>query len=325
MALRFIHSQLFVTPPAPTGSYNGQTVIVTGSNVGLGLEAARHFTRLGAATVVLAVRSLEKGEAAKRDIESTTGRKDVVRVMQLDMSSYQSVLDFASTASKSLPRIDIAILNAGVARGKWEVFEQDEATITVNVVSTFLLAFALLPKLKSTAQSYNTRPTLTITASEVHEYAAFEERKAPDGQIFARLNQEVINGKPADLAERYQVSKLLEVLAAREFCNLHPASTFPVTLNFVNPGLCHSELSREAGWFLYIMKLILARTTEVGSRTLVHAGSSGQESHGQYLSDSQVKPPSTFVRSEEGAKTQKRVWDELVVKLEGIKKGVTNV
>ncbi|KAH7068506.1 hypothetical protein FB567DRAFT_250698 [Paraphoma chrysanthemicola] len=325
MALRFIHSQLFVTPPAPTGSYAGQTVIVTGSNVGLGLEAARHYTRLGAATVVLAVRSLEKGEAAKRDIESTTGRSDVVRVMQLDMSSYQSVLDFASTASKTLPRIDIAILNAGIAAGKWAVFEQDESTITVNVVSTFLLAFALLPKLKSTAQSYNIRPTLTITASEVHEYAPFDERKAPDGQIFARLNQEIVNGKPTSMEQRYQVSKLLEVLAAREFCALHPASTFPVTLNFVNPGLCHSELSRDSGWFLYFLKLVLARTTEVGSRTLVHAGSSGQESHGQYLSDAKITPPSAFVRSDEGAEVQKRVWDELVAKLEGIKKGITTV
>lgn len=325
MALRFVHSQLFVTPPAPTGSYAGQSVIVTGSNVGLGLEAARHYTRLGAATVVLAVRSLEKGEAAKRDIESTTGRQDVVRVMQLDMSSYQSVLDFASTASKTLPRIDIAILNAGIAAGKWAVFEQDESTITVNVVSTFLLAFALLPKLKSTARSYNTRPTLTITASEVHEYAPFDERKAPDGQIFARLNQEIVNGRPTNMEQRYQVSKLLEVLAAREFCALHPASTFPVTLNFVNPGLCHSELSRDSGWFLWFMKLVLARTTEVGSRTLVHAGSLGQESHGQYLSDAKITPPSVFVRSDEGAATQKRVWDELVAKLEGIKKGVTNL
>tara|TARA_R110002003_G_scaffold206_8_gene15809 strand:- start:826 stop:1803 length:978 start_codon:yes stop_codon:yes gene_type:complete len=325
MALRFIYSQLFTTLPSPSSSYTNQTVIVTGSNVGLGLEAARHYTRLGAATVVLAVRSLEKGEAAKRDIESSTGRKDVVRVMQLDMSSYQSVLDFASTASKTLPRIDIAILNAGVARGEWEVFEQDEATITVNVVSTFLLAFSLLPKLKSTAQAYNTRPTLTITASEVHEWASFEERHAPEGQIFARLNEKEINGKPADLAERYQVSKLLEVLAVREMCELHPAPTFPVTLNCVNPGLCHSELSREAGWGLWLMKLLLARTTEAGSRTLVHAGSSGQESHGQYLSDAKIVPPSVFVRSEEGKKTQKRVWDELIAKLEGIKKGVTKV
>ncbi|KAF2026136.1 retinol dehydrogenase 12 [Setomelanomma holmii] len=325
MALRFFYSQLFVTPPALTGSYTGQTVIVTGSNVGLGLEAARTFTRLGADTVILAVRSLSKGEAAKRDIEATTGRKDVVRVMQLDMASYQSVLDFAAEASKSLPRIDIAILNAGVARGDFESMEKDEGTITVNVVSTFLLAFALIPKLRETATKYNIRPTLTITCSEVHEYAKFDEKRAPEGQIFPRLAQQHVNGKHIDMGERYQTSKLLEVLAAREFCDLYPASNFPITVNYVNPGLCQSELSRDSGWGLWFLKLFLARTTEVGSRTLVIAGSSGVGSHGEYQSDGKITPPSEWVRSEEGAKVQKRVWDELVGKLEGIKKGITKV
>ena len=49
MALRNI--QLFIgeqytSLPYPETKHTGQTVIVTGSNVGLGLEAARHFTRL---------------------------------------------------------------------------------------------------------------------------------------------------------------------------------------------------------------------------------------------------------------------------------------
>jgi NAD(P)-dependent dehydrogenase (short-subunit alcohol dehydrogenase family) len=237
---RFLYRQLFITPPKPTGNLTGKTVIVTGSNVGLGKEAARHFAQLNASKVILAVRSLEKGEAARKDIESTTGRSDVVRVMQLDMSSYQSVLDFAQKASKELERVDIAVLNAGVNRGVWEVFEQDESTITVNVVSTFLLAFALLPKLKETASKFNTRPTLTIVSSEVHEWASFEERKAPEGKIFERLNEKVVNGKEVGLSNRYQVSKLLEVLFIRAFCQRYPKSDLSVTVNYVNPGFCHS-------------------------------------------------------------------------------------
>jgi len=34
--LNFVYSQLFKTLPYPTDSYEGKTVIVTGSNVGLG-------------------------------------------------------------------------------------------------------------------------------------------------------------------------------------------------------------------------------------------------------------------------------------------------
>jgi len=237
---RFLHSQFFITPPKPTGDLTGKTVLITGSNVGLGKEAARHFVSLNASSVILAVRSLEKGEAARSDIETTTGRKNVVKVMQLDMSSYESVLDFASRAAKELERIDIAVLNAGVIRGSWEVFEQDESTITVNVVSTFLLAFALLPKLRETANRFNTRPTLTVVSSEVHAWAPFDERKAPEGGIFARLNEKVVDGKDVSLSTRYQVSKLLEVLFVRAFCERYSGEDIPVTVNLVNPGYCHS-------------------------------------------------------------------------------------
>lgn len=325
MAARFIHSQLFVTPPTPTESYTGKTILITGSNTGLGLEAARHFTRLGASTVVLAVRSIEKGEAAKRDIEATTGRANVVKVMHLDMSSYQSVLDFATQASQELKRIDIAILNAGVNRRNWELFEAHESSITVNVISTFLLVFALLPKLIETSKTFNTSPTLTVTASEVHEFADFTERHAPPGRIFSRLSEPVVDGKSVDLGNRYQVSKLLQVLAAREMCGRYPTTQMPVTVNFVNPGLCKSELSRECGWGMYILQTLLGRTAEVGSRTLVHAGSLGPQSHGEYVSDCELTKPAVWVLSEEGRETQKRVWEELVGTLETIKGGVTRL
>ncbi|KAM0316480.1 hypothetical protein ACHAPQ_011302 [Fusarium lateritium] len=66
--------------PVPTTSFKGQTIIVTGSNTGLGLEAANHFVRLDADVVILAVRSLKRGEAAKASIESSTGRKGVVQM-----------------------------------------------------------------------------------------------------------------------------------------------------------------------------------------------------------------------------------------------------
>jgi hypothetical protein len=73
------------------------------------------------------------------------------------------------------------------------------------------------------------------------------------------------------------------------------------------------------------MRFLLARKTEVGSRTLVHAGSQGVESHGKYVSDCEITQPSAFVRSEEGKESQERVWKELVGKLEGIQSGITEI
>lgn len=86
-----------------------------------------------------------------------------------------------------------------------------------------------------------------------------------------------------------------------------------------------SEFGREQGFLLVIMRTLLARTTEVGSRTLVHAGAQGAETHGQYLSDCKVTLPSAYVRSDEGKKDQERVYKELVAKLEKVKEGITQV
>jgi hypothetical protein len=80
------------------------------------------------------------------------------------------------------------------------------------------------------------------------------------------------------------------------------------------------EFGREDSGFQVIMRFFLARTTEVGSRTLVHAASQGAESHGKYLSDCQITEPSAYVRSDD----QDRVWKELVGKLEGIKAHITD-
>ncbi|KAJ0339263.1 hypothetical protein COL922a_004648 [Colletotrichum nupharicola] len=285
----FFHSQLFARLPYPTGSSAGKTIVITGSNVGLGKEAARHYVRLGASKMILAVRNLDKGTAAKDDIESTTNcAKGVIEVWQLDMSSYASVQKFAARLSSQLGRVDIFHANAGVAHVEYKLMEDNEGQITVHVVSTFLLAALLLPKMKETAAKYNTR----------------QGKKDPNSL--------------------YWPSKLLEVFGVRSIAERNPAAGCPVTVNMVNPGYCRSELVRELDtWVVWVLNTFMARSAEYGSRTLVHAGSAGVESHGKYLSDCQIDQPSAFVRSAEGKVTQDRVWVELMGKLEAIKPGVT--
>ena len=182
----FLYSQFLITPPMPTKQFTGQTVIVTGSNTGLGLEAARHITRLRAEKVILAVRTLSKGEAAKRSIEETTGRKGVVEVWSLDLSSYESVKDFAERATRELRRVDVLLENAGMMMSKFAMTEQDESTVTTNVVSTFLLGILMLPKLRETAQRYNVQPRMTIVSSDLHFVCGFPERKAEN--VFEALS-----------------------------------------------------------------------------------------------------------------------------------------
>ncbi len=315
----FIYSQLFVKPAYPERSFAGETVIVTGSNTGLGREAARHIVRLGVSKLIIAVRNTKAGEDAKKDIERTEKcNPSLVEVWALDLSSYDSVKAFADRASK-LQRLDVLLENAGIAADKYSQAEGHERSITVNVISTFLLALLLLPKLKSTANQFNTSPRLTIVSSEVHGWTKFKEWEQPTGQIFPALSNE----KTANMGERYPTSKLLEVLAVKQ---LGPKlANSGVTLNILNPGLCHSELGRDGPWLLSVMKFLLARTTEVGSRTLVASASAGAESHGKYMHDGLVDDGalSPFVKSKDGEAASVKVWDELSDILEKIAPGVT--
>lgn len=61
----------------------------------------------------------------------------------------------------------------------------------------------------------------------------------------------------------------------------------------------------------------------MGSRTLVAAACAGEDTHGTYMTDCQIREPSKWVRSEQGKDAQQRVYKELLGVLEEIEPGVT--
>ncbi|KAJ5456349.1 hypothetical protein N7530_011623 [Penicillium desertorum] len=312
----FFYSQFLVTPQYPTQSFADQTALVTGANVGLGLEAARHITRLGAARVILAVRNVAAGKAAKEDIEKSTGRLGVCEVWEVDLASHASVLAFGERVSQ-LPRLDVAILNAAIATEQFGIAEGYERTLTVNVINTLFLGLLILPTMKATRQKDPSRtPRLTFVVSEVHAWVNFTEWKEDEPMKFF---SDQTNAK---MHERYPLSKLLQVLLVQELAGRVPGSQ--VVINMLNPGFCHSQLTREAGWKYTLMKALLARSTEVGSRTLVAGATAGLESHGAYMTDGHVESTalSPFVRSDEGRQAREKLWAELSSILEGVRPGV---
>jgi retinol dehydrogenase 12 len=294
------------TLPYPTSSFDGQTVIVTGSNTGLGLEAARHIVRLGAAKVILAVRDVAKGAAAASSITASTGRDpSIVDVWKLDLASYASVQAFAGRALAELPRIDCLIQNAGVALLDYTTAEKDEASITVNLVSPALLSLLLLPMLQASAAigaaAKAPNPRISIVASEWHVLVSL-----PPRAIFDTLNTKP---SPSQMRQRYNVTKLMQVLFARELAaQLRPSSSstlssssstpetsspYPdVAINAVDAGIVRSGILRGLhGWPYWVMTAMrapLARNTEHGSRAVVYGAAAGREAHGLYLGHCRV-------------------------------------
>ncbi|KAK3389889.1 hypothetical protein B0H63DRAFT_388730 [Podospora didyma] len=319
--IQHLKSHMLVKLPSPTKKFTGQTIIVTGSNVGMGMEAARHFVRLDAAKVILAVRSLAKGEAAAKSIAASTKREGIAEVWELDLASYQSIEAFAKRA-QALPRLDIIVANAGVLMYKFELAEDNETHITVNVVSHLLLTLLLLPKLRETAVATEKPSVITFTGSFTHKMTEFVERK--NENIFAELN----NKDTARMKERYYVSKMVQLLTVREFANELAKSTKggKIITNVVNPGFVATDIMRHSTWAFQLwyrpLRWIMARSAEEGGRTLVHGAEGAEETHGQYLDDCKIGATSAFVISPEGDETQKRLWRELRAKLEAVHSGV---
>jgi hypothetical protein len=91
---------------------SGRVVVVTGANTGIGYHTAAVLAFRGA-HVVLAVRNLEKGNAALSRIVAASPRADVT-LQALDLSSLDSVRSAAGALRATYPRIDLLINNAGV-------------------------------------------------------------------------------------------------------------------------------------------------------------------------------------------------------------------
>ncbi|KAF3941814.1 hypothetical protein ABW19_dt0207673 [Dactylella cylindrospora] len=334
---RFFREQR-LTLPSPTASFEGLTVIVTGSNTGVGLEAARHIARLNAADLILAVRTISKGEAARDNIKkSCPESKTNIHVLHLDMGSFASVREFADRVTAEFPKIDIAILNAGINTQQWNITKDGwEQMVQVNVLATAYLTLLLLPKIKQsfdkTPGAYDNgklMPTLVVVSSDVHFISGLKQKKHIDEKlgILNALNNKAESHNPG----RYADTKLMEVFFVRELANYLEThgQADDIVLNTVNPGLCKSELaSREPGLLGMIIKVafvpfsLIARTAEVGSRNYLWAATAGKASFGQYIGSCEIQKPAVLVTSEEGKKIQKKVWEEIGEVLTGVDEGV---
>ncbi|KZT39201.1 NAD(P)-binding protein [Sistotremastrum suecicum HHB10207 ss-3] len=308
----FLRDQFTTLPPIETLSKDltGKTVIVTGANVGLGLEAARHLASMNPGRLILACRSAKSAEEAVKDIQTTTGCKTVV-FWPLDLSSFKSVTDFVDRFEKEGGgRLDILVQNAGIARREYVQTEDGyESTIQTNHLSSALLTILLLPILSKTESR------VVVVSSELHLFVKnLEEAKSP--QIIAKLSDKA-HCTPSVMRQRYNVSKALNVFFVKALAARLPSDTL-ITVDAVTPGFCHSKLTRESkgavGVLVAILKALIARTTEAGSRNLVYAALSGTqaEMQGKYLNKCQVYEESDYILSAEGQKVQDRLWDETV-------------
>lgn len=167
---------------------SGKTYIVTGANIGLGLECAKHLVRLQSKRVILAVRSESRGKSALSELESETGRPGVAEVWLLDLSSFDSIKAFVNRVEVQLDGVDGLISNAANATAEWTLTENLESTIAVNVVGTILLSVLMMPYLKSFAKRSGTTPVMSIVTSDLAFGRQEDLRKMDKNKIFSDIS-----------------------------------------------------------------------------------------------------------------------------------------
>jgi retinol dehydrogenase-12 len=135
---KFIVDQWTGFPPLETVDLAGQTILAVGANIGLGLEAAKHIARMKPGKLVLACRSLKKGEDAAKgvcpfrhfaayrleawlcaEIREATGFENTA-CYAVDLAVFASVVAFAEEFELVEGRVDIVLHSAGVAHPEYE-------------------------------------------------------------------------------------------------------------------------------------------------------------------------------------------------------------
>ncbi len=129
---------------------SGRRCVVTGANSGLGYEAALALADLGA-EVVLACRSLARGEEAAERIREQTGSSRV-SVETIDLSDLASVREAA--ARLVVQPLDVLIHNAGLLpEERIETRDGLELTWATHVIGPHLLTRLLLPALEKSPEA----------------------------------------------------------------------------------------------------------------------------------------------------------------------------
>jgi NAD(P)-dependent dehydrogenase (short-subunit alcohol dehydrogenase family) len=132
-----------------TPNQRGKLAIITGANSGTGEAAAAALGAAGA-SVIMAVRTLEKGEVARAKILAEHPTADV-QVRRLDLADQSSIKAFADELIGEERPVDLLLNNAGVMMlpQRYETVDGFEMQFGTNFLGHFALTLRLLPLLLS--------------------------------------------------------------------------------------------------------------------------------------------------------------------------------
>ncbi|RLB37925.1 MAG: short-chain dehydrogenase/reductase SDR [Deltaproteobacteria bacterium] len=275
---------------------SGRTILLTGSNSGIGKETLRVLTKRGA-HVIAAARTVEKAQTACDEVGGET------TAVACELSDPASVQACAERVIALGQQLDAIICNAGIMA--LPTLNQKlgyELQFFTNHIGHFILVTSLLDSLAEKGR-------VVMVSSDAHNGAPKE------GIQFDNLSGEREYGAWAN----YGQSKLANLLFASHLAKRLEGTG--KTANSLHPGVIHTNLARSmnpiARGALAIGAPLVLKSVGEGAATQVYLAvhPSVEDVAGKYFSDCNVGKSSSHGRDEEMAAKLWEVSEKIAVEV----------
>ncbi|CAH0051145.1 unnamed protein product [Clonostachys solani] len=253
---------------------DGQVIIVTGGNAGLGYESVKQLSTRNPARIYLAARSKEKAEKAIQEIQAANPKLDNIRFLALDLASLESVKAAAAEFLRQESRLDILMNNAGIMMtAEGLTAEGHEIQFGTNVIGPALFTQLLLPVMRETSK-VNKETRVVMLSSAAHAMAPSDVYK------FSELRTTMADRRTT---QRYTTSKLADLHYSRALAERESQ----VKIICVHPGMVATNLHHESKGtflrpFLYTAGWLFATPVDKGALSQIWAAASPEAQSGRY-------------------------------------------
>ncbi|KAH9875147.1 hypothetical protein J1614_004637 [Plenodomus biglobosus] len=215
-------------PEKDIGSLEGKVILVTGGNTGLGKQTVAYLAAHNPARIYLAARTESKARDAIADITKSVPNACEIVHLPLDLTSFSSIAEAASTFKARESRLDLLINNAGIMATPYSTTKEGyEIQFGTNHMGHALLTKLLLPVLLDTAKLPDADVRVVNLSSMGHLLVV---SKGIDFDQPALENESTLR--------RYGSSKLANILFARELAAQYPQ----ITSVSLHPGVILTDL-----------------------------------------------------------------------------------
>ena len=270
--------------------------LITGATNGIGLEAAKALSKMGAEIIFIA-RNQEKAEKLKDDLQKESGKRPTSIIADL---SLQSEVKKAADEFLSLNKpLDILLNNAGIMnRERKETADGFDEVFSVNHLAYFSLTLMLLEKMKNTGGG-----RIVNVASMAYRFVNeinFEDLQSKENYKSLKV---------------YGQSKLANILFTRSLAS--KVKNNNITVNCLHPGYVDTGIGlNNKGSFVRLLMNLgrpFAKKTDKGAETSIYLCVSPEVEAvtGEYFVDCKIEKLLGAAKSEEQAEKLWSISSEL--------------